>query len=145
PQCFFMAKEELFKMPFLSAIFRKLGAFPVARGKGDTAAIDRAVQIVKDGHIVAIFPEGTRSTDGKLLRLKSGAILIAAQTGGDLLPCVVKKERGRFLRKRVIIRYGKIIENTALGITGTIPSEIKKANKLLTDTLTHMLEEPSSN
>lgn len=55
PQCFFMAKEELFKIPVLASIVRALGAFPVARGKGDTAAIDHAVDVVNSGHVLAIF------------------------------------------------------------------------------------------
>ena len=51
PQCFFMAKEELFHIPVLASIVRALGAFPVARGKGDTAAIDRAVEAVSYTHL----------------------------------------------------------------------------------------------
>ena len=141
PQCFFMAKEELFRIPVLGAIVRALGAFPVARGKGDTAAIDRAVEVVNSGHVLAIFPEGTRTKDGKLLKLKSGAIVVASKTGGDLLPCVVKKGKRKFLRRTVTIKYGKVISNETLGITGTSPSELKQANKLLTATLTGMLEE----
>lgn len=141
PQCFFMAKEELFHIPILGPIVRALGAFPVARGKGDTAAIDRAVEVVNSGHVLAIFPEGTRTKDGKLLKLKSGAIVVASKTGGDLLPCVVKKGKRKFLRRTVTIKYGKVISNETLGITGTAPSELKQANKLLTATLTGMLEE----
>lgn len=141
PQCFFMAKAELFKFPPVAAIIRGLGAFPVARGKGDTTAIDHAVDVVNSGHVLAIFPEGTRSRDGKLLKLKSGAIVVASKTGGDLLPCVVKKGKRKFLRRTVTVKYGKLIPNEALGITGTSPSELKQANKLLTATLTGMLEE----
>ena len=141
PQCFFMAKEELFKIPVLASIVRALGAFPVARGKGDTAAIDHAVDVVNSGHVLAIFPAGTRTKDGKLLKLKSGAIVVASKTGGDLLPCVIKKGRRKFLRRTVTVKYGKVIPNEALGLTGTSPSEIKQANKLLTATLTGMLEE----
>lgn len=141
PQCFFMAKEELFHIPILASIVRALGAFPVARGKGDTAAIDRAVEVVNSGHVLAIFPEGTRTKDGKLLKLKSGAIVVASKTGGDLLPCVVKKGKRKILRRTVTVKYGKVISNQTLGITGTSPSELKQANKLLTATLTGMLEE----
>lgn len=141
PQCFFMAKEELFRIPLLSPIIKALGAFPVARGKGDTAAIDHAVQVVNSGHVLAIFPEGTRTKDGKLLKLKSGAIVVASKTGGDLLPCVIKKGKRKFLRRTITIKYGHIIPNSALGLSGTSPSEIKQANRLLSDTLTHMLEE----
>lgn len=141
PQCYFMAKEELFHIPVLAAIVKALGAFPVARGKGDTAAIQHAIQVVNSGHVLAIFPEGTRTKDGKLLKLKSGALVVASKTGGDILPCVIKKGRRKFLRRTVTVKYGKVIPNETLGLSGTSPSELKQANKLLTATLTGMLEE----
>lgn len=141
PQCFFMAKEELFKNPFVSLIIRGLGAFPVSRGKGDTAAIEKAVNYVKDGKVVAIFPEGHRSKDGNLQKLKSGAVVIAAETGGGLQPCVIKKGEKRFLRTPVVIRYGKFITHQQLGLTGRVPAQIRSANKLLTASLEGMLED----
>ena len=61
PRCYFMAKEELFRNPFVSLIIRGLGAFPVSRGKGDTAAVEKAVEYVKEGKVVAIFPKGTEA------------------------------------------------------------------------------------
>ncbi len=141
PQCFFMAKEELFKNKFVGMIIRGLGAFPVSRGKGDTAAIDKAVNYVKEGKVVAIFPEGHRSKDGQLQKLKSGAVVIAAETGEGLQPCVIKKGEKKFLRTPVVIRYGKFITHEELGLTGKVPSQIRGANKLLTASLESMLED----
>ena len=57
-QVHYMAKQELFQIPVLGFVIRKLGAFPVARGKGDTSAINYAVKIVRDGGVLGIFPEG---------------------------------------------------------------------------------------
>lgn len=73
---YYMAKAELFRNK-LAAWFvgMKFGAFPVKRGAGDTGAIDTAKQIVESGKVLGIFPEGTRSKDGKLGRAKSGAAL----------------------------------------------------------------------
>jgi 1-acyl-sn-glycerol-3-phosphate acyltransferase len=139
--CYFMAKEELFRFPPLGALLRALGAFPVARGKGDTTAIDHAVELVKAGRVLAIFPEGTRSKDGKLLKLKSGAMVIASQTGGDILPCIIKKGNRAWIRRRITVHFGTLIPHKQLGITGRVPSEIKAANRLLTDTMTRLLEE----
>lgn len=141
PRCYFMAKEELFRNPFVSLIIRGLGAFPVSRGKGDTAAVEKAVGYVKEGKVVAIFPEGHRSPDGKLQKLKSGAVVIAAETGGGMQPCVVRKGPKKGLRTPVVIRYGKFISHEELGLTGRTPSQIRTANKLLTKTLTDLLEE----
>ena len=139
-QCFFMGKQELFKNRIFGYLFRKLGAFPVNRGKGDTVAVEYAESLVKDGKIFAIFPEGTRSKTGKLLKLKSGAIVIAARTGGDILPCVIKKSKGKFLRKTVTVKYGKLIPNSDLEITENSTSQIKNANRLLSNTFSDLLE-----
>lgn len=141
PRCYFMAKEELFRNPFVSLIIRGLGAFPVSRGKGDTAAVEKAVGYVKEGKVVAIFPEGHRSPDGKLQKLKSGAVVIAAETGGGMQPCIVKKGEKKGLRTPVTIRYGKFITHEQLGLTGRTPSQIRAANKLLTRTLSGLLED----
>lgn len=141
PQCFFMAKEELFRNKFVSMIITGLGAFPVSRGKGDTEAVDKAVNYVKEGKVVAIFPEGHRSEDGSLQKLKSGAVVIAAQTGGGLQPCVVKMGPKKRFRRPVVIRYGDFITHEQLGLTGRVPSQIRAANKLLTTSLQTMLED----
>ena len=141
PQCFFMAKEELFENKLLAPIIRGLGAFPVTRGKGDTAAIEKAVDYVKNGKVVAIFPEGHRSEDGKLQKLKSGAVVIAAETGMGLQPCVIKKGPQKRLRTPVVIRYGKFITHEQLGLTGKVPSQIRAANRLLTNSMENMLED----
>ena len=73
----FLGKAELFKNPFLRLLLEGgLKAFAIERGTADTAALDKAVNIVKDGGVLAIFPEGTRSPDGYLQRFKSGMSLI---------------------------------------------------------------------
>ena len=141
PQCFFMAKEELFENKLLGPTIRGLGAFPVSRGKGDTAAIEKAVDYVKNGKVVAIFPEGHRSPDGKLQKLKSGAVVIAAETGMGLQPCVIKKGERHGLRTPVVIRYGSFITHEQLGLTGKVPSQIRAANRLLTNSMETMLED----
>ena len=136
-----MGKKELFKNPLLSRIFRALGAFPVDRGKGDTGAVDHAVELVKQNKIFAIFPEGTRSKTGELGRLKSGAVVIASRTGGDILPCVIKKGKRKFLRGNVIVNFGKLIPNSSLELSENSPSQIKTATRLLTKTFEDLLED----
>ena len=60
----FMAKSELFKNKLFAWLIKKCGAFPVVRGAKDSAALDRAVEDLKQNKIFVIFPEGTRSKDG---------------------------------------------------------------------------------
>lgn len=106
----FMAKEELFRNPAFSLLIRSLGAFPVSRGKGDTAVIDRAVERLESKRSLIIFPEGTRSKDGKVGRGHGGAAVIAAKTGCPIIPVgVVYGEKLRF-RTKVRVIYGEPID-----------------------------------
>ncbi len=67
----FMAKIELFQNKLIGWFLGRLGAFPIDRGKGDMTAINTAKQAIENGDALVMFPEGTRSKDGKLLKFKS--------------------------------------------------------------------------
>ena len=136
----YMAKMELFQNKFVSFIIRHLGAFPVARGKGDTSAIETAVETVKSGRVLGLFPEGTRSHDDQLLRFKSGAAVIASQNGGDLLPAAIWYG-GKGFRSKVVIRYGKPIANSRILIEENSAKQVKAAVALLRDEVEKLLEE----
>ena len=88
----FMANEKLFHKPVLAPVIRGLGAFPVNLKKPDMTAIRTAKKVVKEGKVLALFPEGTRSHDGKLLKFKGGVIYIASVTGW----CVILLKRGYY-------------------------------------------------
>lgn len=106
----FMAKEELFRNKLFAWLIRSLGAFPVSRGKGDTSAIDNSIDSLKNGRSLMIFPEGTRSKDGKVHRGHSGAALIAARSGAKIVPVgVCFGDRLKF-RTRVTVKYGVPID-----------------------------------
>jgi 1-acyl-sn-glycerol-3-phosphate acyltransferase len=89
----FMAKKELFN-PILKPILYGGGAFPVRRGLGDREAIERAVELVRDGEIVVMFPEGTRRTKGLRKRFEArphtGAARIALMADAPLVPAAIK-------------------------------------------------------
>ncbi len=108
----FMAKEELFKNRFFAWLIRNLGAFPVSRGKGDTGVLDTAVDRLKSGRSLIIFPEGTRSKDGKVHRGHSGAAVISARSQKKIVPVgIVFGEKLKF-RTKVTVKYGKPINPT---------------------------------
>ncbi|ERI99942.1 MULTISPECIES: lysophospholipid acyltransferase family protein [Eubacteriales] len=143
-QICYMAKIELFKGHFTGRLLRALGAFPVDRGKGDTSALDRAKEVVKEGKILGVFPEGTRSKTGKLLKLKSGAIVVSAQTGADILPVAICAPKGMHPFAPVYVRYGALIRNEELGLTDMkAASQLKGAKALLTERMATLLEELS--
>ncbi|MBQ8961673.1 MAG: 1-acyl-sn-glycerol-3-phosphate acyltransferase [Ruminococcus sp.] len=105
----FMAKEELFRNKLFGWLIRSLGAFPVSRGKGDMTVIDTACDRLDSGRSLMIFPEGTRSKDGKVHRGHSGAALISARSGAMIVPVgVCFGEKLRF-RTKICVKYGEPI------------------------------------
>ena len=85
----YMAKEELFEHPVFGAAIRACHAFPVKRGAADRAAIKTAVEVLKLGHCLGLFPEGTRSRTGKMRKAEAGVGLIAALTGAPVVPAAI--------------------------------------------------------
>jgi 1-acyl-sn-glycerol-3-phosphate acyltransferase len=87
-----MAKSELYK-PVIGTLISWGGAFPVRRGQGDEAAIATAVERVKAGEIVVIFPEGTRKEKGLIkrheARPRTGAARVALRAGAPLVPAAI--------------------------------------------------------
>lgn len=107
-----LAKKELFKNPLIGWFLGCLGAVPIDRGKGDTETIDRVIAECKQGTKVLVFPEGTRSKDGRLGKLKSGAFVIAAKAGADILPCRIiydTPDARMHLFCRIRICFGELI------------------------------------
>ncbi len=91
----FMAKAELFKVPLVRHIVKALGAFPVDRQHGDVGAIKKAQGILKNGEVLAMFPQGTRckGVNPKDTKIKYGAAMIAGHTDAQVLPvCLQTKD-----------------------------------------------------
>ena len=89
----FMGKSELFWWP-LGPIIQAGGAFKVRRGQADIDAIEKAVELAKEGHVVMMFPEGTRRRKGLVKkwqpRAHTGAARIALAAGVPLIPAAIK-------------------------------------------------------
>jgi 1-acyl-sn-glycerol-3-phosphate acyltransferase len=116
----FMAKQELFGVPFLGMWLRKLGAFPVDRSRRDPASLRTALIILKEGHLLGMFPEGTRSATGEMLELRAGAARMAARTRTPIIPAAVFNTNhalppGKFPHPaRIAVRFGPPFELTKL-------------------------------
>lgn len=97
---YFLAKNELFHNKLFSKILYSLGAFPVNRDGSDLASLLKAVRIVKEGHKLVIFPEGTRNKTGttKLQPLKGGSGLIAVKSRTPIIP-VTMIDKSKIFRK----------------------------------------------
>ncbi|MBP8717756.1 MAG: lysophospholipid acyltransferase family protein [Candidatus Caldatribacteriota bacterium] len=115
----FIAKKEVFDVPILGYILRKLGVIPVDKKNTNPTSIKKTITLLKEGHILGIFPEGTRSLDGKLLKLNSGIIKIALQTNAPIIPIGLNgtfdvypphaKIPAFFKRKNIYVNFGKPI------------------------------------
>ena len=115
-QVFFMAKQELFEInPMLTWLFNQCGVFPIRRGETDMAAVNHAIDLVRSGHALGMFPEGTRSRTGQLQRGRSGAARIAIQAQAPVVPSYVANAEPIFQRNNwwslkprtaVTVRFG---------------------------------------
>ena len=83
-----ISKKEHFETgPVKAWFFRQWGVIPVDRGKGDSAAMDAARQSLREGNLFCIYPEGTRSLDGKLHRGHTGVARLALEMRVPVVPC----------------------------------------------------------
>lgn len=142
----FMAKEELFRNKLFAWLIKSLGAFPVARGKGDTTTLDTAVEKLKTKSLM-IFPEGTRSKDGKVRRGHSGAALIAVRANVPIIPVgVVYGEKLKF-RTKLRVVYGKPIDPADYCTISDTPNPrelVKLRDKYMTEIKSIVEGEPSA-
>lgn len=80
------SKAELWEKGWSRFLFNMWGAIPVRRGEADLSAIRAGLERLKQGHIVAVAPEGTRSRDGRLRRAQPGVVSLAMHSGAPILP-----------------------------------------------------------
>ncbi len=113
----YLAKIELFRPP-LGWVLRAVGAVPVERGKGDVGALRRALSLLQDGRVLGLFPEGTRSPDGRFQPPKRGIGFLVAKAAVPVVPALIdgtfgvwpKGARGPRLGVPVRVRYGAPIQ-----------------------------------
>lgn len=137
----FMAKKELFRWFPLAWIINKLGAFPVERGEADRGAIRRAQEILREGGVLGLFPEGTRG-NGPLRPFHNGAALFALKTGSPIVPVAIKGSRKKpFRGPPVRVKVGKPIVPPRR--ERVCKAELVELTKEIRDSIGQMLEEGS--
>ncbi len=127
-QLHLMAKEQLFQIPVFGSYIRALGAFPVKRGAADRGAIRQAIDELKAGHVLGIFPEGTRADPGTLMPAERGFALIAKQTGIPVVPVALEgtdrvhpKHAKRLHRAHVTATVGRPVTAAEMLAASTDP------------------------
>lgn len=104
----FLAKEELFEVPVLRWIIRRLTTVPVKRGEPDLKSIKEIISLLKEGRQIGIFPQGTRKITGAQPSLYRGVGMIAQRSGAPVYPISIKGTDKVFVGGVIPIRFPKI-------------------------------------
>lgn len=140
-QLHFMGKKELFENPLVKSILTLVNGFPIVRGGADSEALNYAIRIVKEGYILGMFPEGTRSKDHKPGRAKSGVAVIAKAAKADVLPVSIYSSDDMKKHTKITIRFGEIIPYEKLNISDdSSREEVKNCAKFIMNEITRLWE-----
>lgn len=116
----FMGKKELWNNKLLAWAFTKVHGFPVDRGNMDMNAIRTALNVLKEGDTLGIFPEGTRSKTGHMLPLLGGASMLAMRSRRDVVPVYIDGQYKLF--RRMVVRVGEPVKMDDL-LAGRVTKE----------------------
>ena len=126
----FMAKAELFKWKPLARFCTALGGFPVDRGHNDLNAVRTALNLLKEGHVLALFPQGTRSKDNSRTPMLAGVSMIALRSGAPVIPAYIDGPYRLFRKTRIC--FGKPVSFEGLG---------RRVDSPTMEAATHRIEE----
>lgn len=127
----YLAKAELFKNPIADRILgdKGLGGIPISRGHSDINAVRTALNVIKEGHSLGIFPQGTRSPDNSPTPMLNGVSMIAMRAGVPIIPAYIGAPYRLF--KRIPVRVGPPVDISDLG---------KKYDAATLSEVTHRIE-----
>jgi 1-acyl-sn-glycerol-3-phosphate acyltransferase len=137
----FLGDERLTRWPLLGPLLPRLGMVPLRRGQADASALGILTDLLTDGACVAVYPEGSRSRDGRVHRLRSGVARLAATTQAPVVPAAVAGiydvwpigARPRLAGGRVTVRFGP-----AMSPPTDDPRDRRRFNEELQQTLARL-------
>ena len=140
--CFF-ARDSLFANWFFRWLISSVNTIPVRRGEADLTAMRKVIGKLKEGRGFCLFPEGTRTSDGKIASFKSGVGLLCRRGAAAVVPAVVDgafecwpRHKRIFSPGSISVCYGKVITAEQVKNMGD-----RKLAEVLTDTLRRMQKE----
>ena len=144
----FMGKDSMWKRQPLNWMLSALGAFPVTRGSADREAIMRAIQVLKSGEPLVLFPEGERKSGPVVQPLMDGAAYVACKAGVSIIPVgiggserVMGKGTKFIYPKKLVVIIGKPIPVPA-SVDGRMPrSAVKEVTTQLHEQLQQLFDE----
>ncbi len=143
---FFLGDRRLLAWPVLGRLLPRLGMVALRRGQGDTDAMRVLADLLDQGHAVVVYPEGSRSRDGRVYRPRSGVSRLAAAAGVPVVPAAVvgtyevwpTGQRPRWRGGRVVIRFGAPLAPPP----ADTPAERRRFNAHLHDVLVELSGKP---
>lgn len=145
PECemHFIAKQELFENAVVGWFLSQLNSFPVNRSKFDFDAINYAVEIVKSGAALGIFPEGTRSENFTPQKGKGGIGYVVRECKCDVVPVSIYTCDKAKSGTRLTVRYGKPIKYEEFGLdeNSTKMKDLRKVSNLVMERINELWSE----
>jgi 1-acyl-sn-glycerol-3-phosphate acyltransferase len=140
-QLCFMARDTLFKSKIFGPLLSSVKAIPVRRGQADISSIKMIIAKLKRGEGVCLFPEATRTTDGKIAHFKGGFGLLCRRGNSPIIPVLIDGAFECWPRNRKLFKPGSKITVTygkPISVKQITAMEDDDFAKLLTDTLCNM-------
>ena len=143
-QVHFVAKEELLKNPIIKYFGKIFGMIPIRRGGADIGAIRNAIDAVRQGNVLGIFPQGTRRKGAapQVSQFRSGVGMMAAHAEADVLPMYIKTKDYRIKWfRRVDVYFGELIKYEELGFKENKFAEFNAASKYVAEKIVSLCPE----
>ena len=142
----FMAKAELFSVPLIGFVIKKLGAFPIDRAGKDVASVKKSLSILSDGEVISVYPQGKRirGVHPRATSTRSGPGMMVCRTKCTVLPVLFETKKWRIkLFRRVHVRIGEPIVHAEwnLGEERDI-TEYKRISDSIFDAICALAETP---
>jgi len=133
-----LLKESLFRFPIVGQAFRLAGFIPVERGHDSAvASLEKATAALRSGQSFLIYPEGTRSNDGRLQKFKKGVVVMAIKAGAPIVPVACSGAHRLMKKRSLVLHPGEILVEFLPPIdpSGFSMEERDTLNDLVHDTL----------
>lgn len=150
----YLGKEQVFRVPFIGWFIKAAGQIPVSRESKDAIkGFEHAIAVLKSGHMLGVYPEGTLTRDENLwpMKAKTGVARLALETGVPVYPCAswgpervippYSKKIKLFPRTKVSVIMGKPVDLSKWRGRGSEPSAVEEASEAIMDEITKLLEQ----